>query len=184
MKRNWHIAWIMVCLVMTFGSIHSQSVMSTEGAAEAEIKCVAFPTSVTPQITPSPEVDLASPHPHPQKTSTPQPPYLGGPGDGYASATTKTLITGPTETTPDIHLFPSPVRKGETAHLAVPNLHSKLEVLLQDPQGHILWRNTLWDTQDLAFMDIPTENLAAGTYLVEIRRDGHAVTRKLIVQSK
>jgi hypothetical protein len=113
-----------------------------------------------------------------------QAPYLGGSADGYAQSSTRFMLNWDPVEEDSIRLFPSPLRKGETAHVAVLNVQGKLEVILQNAHGATLWQNILWGAQEQSFMDIPTEKLTPGTYLVEVRCDGNTQTRKLIVLSK
>ncbi|HEX2898176.1 MAG TPA: T9SS type A sorting domain-containing protein [Bacteroidia bacterium] len=111
-----------------------------------------------------------------------QAPYLGGMGDGYAQAGATVSIVGTGPGSDSVTVFPNLVAQGDAVNIAVMGLRNKLEILVHDALGKLIWREAHWDVDGSKIVGLQTSGLAAGVYWIEVRRDGVATMRKLVVQ--
>ncbi len=81
-------------------------------------------------------------------------------------------------------VFPNLVSPGDIVFIAVQGIRSKLEILTHDVGGNLVWQSEQWNLDESVIIEMPTENLAAGVYVLEIRVDGFAEKRKIVVQRK
>lgn len=110
-----------------------------------------------------------------------QAPYLGGEKDGYAHVEAVFMLGGDPVEQAGVRVFPNPQLQGLTLNVSAPDVRNKLDVLVHDTKGVLLWRNTFWDKVGDAVMYIPTQGFAAGEYLVEVRVDGRTTIRKVTI---
>jgi hypothetical protein len=81
-------------------------------------------------------------------------------------------------------VFPNLVAPGDVVYIAVQGIRKKLEILAHDAVGKLVWKTTQWDLGPSVLLEMPTGNLAAGVYVLDIRVDGVAQQRKIVVQRK
>lgn len=113
-----------------------------------------------------------------------QAPYRGGNGDGYEMGSTLVSVAWDITEFDSLTVFPNLVSPGDIVFIAVQGIRSKLEILTHDVGGNLVWQSEQWNLDESVIIEMPTENLAAGVYVLEIRVDGFAEKRKIVVQRK
>jgi hypothetical protein len=113
-----------------------------------------------------------------------QAPYLGGNGDGYDMGSTLVSVAWDITEFDSLTVFPNLVAPGDVVYIAVQGIRKKLEILAHDAVGKLVWKTTQWDLGPSVLLEMPTGNLAAGVYVLDIRVDGVAQQRKIVVQRK
>jgi hypothetical protein len=113
-----------------------------------------------------------------------QAPYLGGNGDGYDKGSALVSVAWDITEFDSLTVFPNLVASGEVVYIAVQGIRTKLEILAHDAVGKLVWKTTQWNLDASVLLEMPTENLAAGVYVLDIRVDGFAQKRKIVVQRR
>lgn len=113
-----------------------------------------------------------------------QAPYLGGNGDGYDMGSTLVSVAWDITEFDSLTVFPNLVAPGDVVYIAVQGIRKKLEIVAHDAIGKLVWKTTQWDLEPSVLLEMPTANLASGIYVLDIRVDGVAQQRKIVVQRK
>lgn len=82
-----------------------------------------------------------------------------------------------------LSIYPSVVSSGENVNLLTTieqNTNSIIEIFSSN--GNLVWKSDFTATQDFSNVNIPTNNLASGLYIVSIRNNSGRAYQKLIVQ--
>lgn len=82
-----------------------------------------------------------------------------------------------------LSLYPSVVSQGENINLLTTieqNTNSIIEIFSSN--GNLVWKSDFTATQDFSNINIPTNNLASGLYIVSLRNNSGRAYQKLIVQ--
>ena len=81
---------------------------------------------------------------------------------------------------PGLSFGPNPVRAGETVTINLPQVQGELRLSVTDANGAVLSQVATRPIDQQ--VELNTEGLRAGLYLIRLQDDGHATTLKLLVQ--
>lgn len=110
-------------------------------------------------------------------------PYRGGSGDGYAMAE---LLVHSQPTAVDkaldqaTRLYPNPLKKGEQLILQAAKTTQIDRISLMDSQGNLLFEKKEMMAEK-GPLRIPTSNLPAGIYFLQLESRQSTITKKLIL---
>ena len=109
-----------------------------------------------------------------------QGPYLGGEADGYASkeAQVGTIVT---PEVPKVLVFPTLMQQGKIVQVVLNDLQNTFELRLVDALGQVLLEEKQTGVIGKKEIQLVTDKLAAGIYLLEILRDQEISSHKLVI---
>ena len=111
-----------------------------------------------------------------------QAPYMGGSGDGYARGEAIAMIDWDPSELDSVDVFPTVLSPGTTLVVSARDVQNRLTVRIFDDQGRLIAQSDEWNVDGAMVLPFATDRWAAGAYMVEVRRDSRAGTRKIVVQ--
>jgi len=108
--------------------------------------------------------------------------YFGGKGDGYAMASTGTVMVGLESNRLNqaaIRLWPNPVRSNGNLQLKILSYRENITFQLISPLGQIIKQGELASSRSTH--QIPLETLYPGIYLLRFRKGRQQISKKVLI---
>ena len=81
-----------------------------------------------------------------------------------------------------VDIFPTVLSPGTTLVVSARDVQNRLTVRIFDEQGRLIAQADEWNVDGAMVLQFATDRWASGAYMVEVRRDSRAGTRKIVVQ--